>query len=213
MLSTEKHHVYEIYQNISSRFDRTRGYVWPCVTNFLDGLKPGCKLLEIGCGNGKNLLYREDLNSTGVDFVPNFVEMCKERGLHVLKANALELPFEDNTFDAVISIAVFHHLSTEERRIQALNEMNRVLKPGGNGFVMCWAYEQEYNGVKSTSRRIVAKGEQFVPWIDYKHRNLLGERFYYFYDKTEFETYTKAISVTTKNIFWEEGNWIFSYTN
>jgi ubiquinone/menaquinone biosynthesis C-methylase UbiE len=211
MISVEKTHVYETYQSISSRFDKTRGYVWPCVTEFLDSLPAGSRLLEIGCGNGKNLLYRSDLKAKGVDFVPNFVEMCKERGLDVIEANALTLPFEDASFDVVISIAVFHHLSSEERRRQALAEMNRVLKLGGKGFVMCWAYEQEYGGQKSTSRRIVGKGDQYVPGIDYKQRNRLGERFYYFYDRQEFGEFSESIMVKEKQISWEEGNWILEF--
>jgi len=212
MISVEKTHVYETYQNISSRFDKTRGYVWHGVTEFLDGLSAGSTLLEIGCGNGKNLMYRSDLKSKGVDFVPNFVEMCQTRGLDVIEANALTLPFEDASFDAVISIAVFHHLVSEERRRQALVEMNRVLKPGGKGMVMCWAYEQEYNGTSATSRRIVGKGDQYVPWIDYKERNRLGERFYYFYGKTEFAEFSESIPVAEKQISWEEGNWILAFT-
>ncbi len=212
MLSVEHTNVYQTYQTISNRFDITRAYVWPCVRNFLDSLPSGSRLLEIGCGNGKNLLYRSDLHSIGIDFVPNFVEMCAKRGINVVQANALHLPFMDESFDAVISIAVFHHLFTEERRRKALTEMNRVLKTDGKGFLMCWAYEQEYNGTKSTSRRIVGKGEQFIPWSDNKQKNLLGERFYYFYDKDDFEDYTDSIPVSYKSIFWEEGNWIFSYT-
>lgn len=207
----EKKHVYETYQTISTRFDKTRGYVWPCVSDFLDKLSVDSKLLEIGCGNGKNIMYRSDLKQTGVDFVPNFVQICKDRGLNVLEANALELPFDNNCFDTVISVAVFHHLGSEERRRKALIEMNRVLQPGGKGLVVCWAYEQEYKGQKSLIKRLVAKGDQYVSWKD-KDKNQLGERFYYFYDRDEFITYTETISVKEKRIYWEEGNWIFEFT-
>lgn len=216
MLSEEeKTHVYDTYQTISNEFDRSRGYIWSGVSDFLDSLQSGCRLLEIGCGNGKNLLYRSDLNSIGVDFVPNFVDICTKKGLNVLTANALELPFDDNSFDAVISVAVFHHLSTEERRRKALIEMNRVLKPNGKGLVVCWAYEQEMDGytsiVKTKNKRVIEKGDQYISWRA-KQKNQLGERFYYFYDKDDFISFTNSISVKDKTISWEEGNWLFTFS-
>lgn len=195
MLSTiEKEYVYDTYQCIFQHFDKTRHSVWKCVKKFIDSIPPSSSLLEIGCGNGKNLQYRKDLNSVGVDFVPNFVRLCKEKGLNVLEANALDLPFPDETFDFAISIAVFHHLSTEERRIRALREMKRVLKKGGRGLVVCW-------GIK--------KGDQFVEW----KRTKKGNRYYHFYDENSFQEYTQKIHSVSNKISWEEGNWVFEFTS
>ena len=41
-----------------------------------------------------------------------------------------------------MSIAVIHHLSTETRRLQAIQEINRILKIGGEALIYVWAYEQ-----------------------------------------------------------------------
>jgi SAM-dependent methyltransferase len=203
-MQTETDFVLNTYQTISKEFDITRGYVWTCVKDFLNTVEKHSSLLEIGCGNGKNLLYRSDLHSVGIDFVPNFVELCQKRGLSVLQGHALSLPFLDETFENVISIAVFHHLSTQERRENAVNEMLRVLKKGGKGMIVCWAYEQEYNGIKSTANKSLKKGDQYIGW------NKNNKRFYYVYDKPEFEEYTSTLK--DKRIYWEEGNWICVFT-
>jgi ubiquinone/menaquinone biosynthesis C-methylase UbiE len=201
----ENKYVYNTYEMISGDFSRTRTYVWKCVKVFLDQMGTGDSLLEIGCGNGKNLEYRKDICTKGIDFVPSFVDMCQSKGLDVIEGNAICLPFEDNTFDCVISIAVFHHLSSEDRRKKALEEMYRVLKVGGKGLVVCWAYEQTYDGKESTSKRILEKGDQYVGW------NGSNPRFYHCYDKKSFELYTNSIE-GEKTIEWEEGNWILQFT-
>ena len=59
-------------------------------------------------------------------------------------ADSLKLPVRSGTFDRVISIAVIHHFSTDSLRIQALEEIYRILRPGGQCLVYVWAYEQEH---------------------------------------------------------------------
>lgn len=58
-------------------------------------------------------------------------------------ADCMHLPYRSAVFDSVISIAVIHHLSTIERRVQAVQELCRVTRPGGSLLVYVWAFEQD----------------------------------------------------------------------
>ena len=71
-------------------------------------------------------------------------------------ADSLLLPMRTQSVDAIISIAVVHHFSTDSLRVQALSEMYRILRPGGRMLVLVWAYEQE--------NRKFATQDVFVPW-------------------------------------------------
>ena len=204
----EYHNVLNTYENIYSEFDKTRHHVWPCVRTFIDKISTDGNLLEIGCGNGKNLTYRENIVRKGIDFVPNFVKLCIGRGLDVSLGNAIDLQFPEESFDNCISIAVFHHLSSEERRIKALREMFRVLKTGGSGLVVCWAYEQSYEDTDSGISRSIKRGDQFISWKAAAN----NDRYYHCYDKDSFEKYTGCINVSRKKIWWQKGNWILEFT-
>ena len=70
--------------------------------------------------------------------------------------DCLHLPYRTGLFDAAICIAVVHHLSTEERRLAALRELSRVLRPGGNLLVYVWAMEQD--------GRKFDRQDVLVPW-------------------------------------------------
>ena len=59
--------------------------------------------------------------------------------------NNLSIPLKDNIADYVLSIAVVHHLTTEERRYKAVSEMIRILKPGGKMIIQVWAMKQPEN--------------------------------------------------------------------
>jgi ubiquinone/menaquinone biosynthesis C-methylase UbiE len=48
----------QVYNKIAKEFDKTRVSVWSSVKNFLDALPVESTVLDIGCGNGKNMLYR-----------------------------------------------------------------------------------------------------------------------------------------------------------
>ena len=53
------------------------------------------------------------------------------------------LPFRESCFDAVISVGVIHHFASAKRRTKALEELYRILRPGGKMLVYVWAFEQD----------------------------------------------------------------------
>jgi len=53
-------------------------------------------------------------------------------------ADVGHLPFSDEVFDWAISVATYHHIKGEEERQVALNELRRILKPGGEAFITVW---------------------------------------------------------------------------
>ena len=75
------------------------------------------------------MLYRDDIKMIGIDKCSKLADICKEKGLDVIEGDATRLPYKNNTFDFAISIAVIHHLSNSKRRLSALNEMIRIIKP------------------------------------------------------------------------------------
>lgn len=103
------------------------------ISMLLGGLKPGQKVLEIGCGTG--LLTTEAVKTRARIFALDV--SCELLGLAKKKkgarkaafccASAYELGFKEKSFDAIIGMSVLHHLDIE----RAFKEFSRVLKDGG----------------------------------------------------------------------------------
>ena len=55
------------YNIMADEFDKTRVRLWHCVKNDLDTFKSGSLILDVGCGNGKYMNYRNDLITKGID--------------------------------------------------------------------------------------------------------------------------------------------------
>ena len=187
--------VKDFYNKYHKSFDRTRYSVWRAVRDFIEVIPPGSTVLEAGCGNGKNLEYmnEKDLITMGVDFSDKLVDICKEKHLNVSVSDIRELPFEDNTFDYVLSIAVIHHLEKESDRIKAINEMLRVCKTGGKVLISVWSLKQE-----PESRRKFVSGPNLVKWLD-------TYRYYYIYDDDNLQNLLLGYDVG--NIMWDRGNY------
>jgi SAM-dependent methyltransferase len=203
-IELENEYVYNTYQNIADDFSSSRYKVWDSVKEFLDKIEVGSKILEVGCGNGKNLLYRkDDLQSYGCDISDEFVMICKERGLNVEKGNNINLNYETNYFDNTMSVAVIHHISSQERRIQAIKELVRVTKPGGIIFIEVWAMKQD-----KSSRFNFTDQDILVPFKDKASRNILGKRFYHIYKDGELEKEIEILdNIKIIKKFYEKGNW------
>ena len=129
----KQNHVIDVYNKISKRFDKTRFCRWPIVDEFVRQFKDRDMILEVGVGNGRNLAGVKGCKF-GVDVCDDFLKMSSQYGT-MIKAEKTELPFEDDYFDYILSVAVFHHLVTDEERVRCAEEMMRVLKKGGKLFL------------------------------------------------------------------------------
>jgi len=97
-----------------------------------DLLKPGDKVLEIGCGIGSVVA---ELGSQGYDAVGTDISReaiaygLKKYGDIKLEVQAAEtLPYEDQSYDVVLSFDLFEHIAQVDRHV---SEVFRVLRPGG----------------------------------------------------------------------------------
>lgn len=199
-MSIEEINVKNVYNAIAKEFSQTRYRPWSCVEEFLDDVKSGSKIGDIGCGNGKNMKYRKDCNNYGCDFSEELVDICRKDGLNTIYGDVLDIPYESESFDYTICIAVIHHLSTCEKRKKAIEEIMRVTKKGGKAMILVWALEQP-----SDSRRKFKEQDNMVSWKD-KKGNLLGERYYYVFKKDELESLINSEIKIIKS-FYELGNW------
>ncbi len=93
------------------------------------------RALDIGCGTGNILRKLRDYfdESIGLDLSDDMLDVAKEeldegRDWRLVRGKVSDLPFPDNYFEAVTAYSVFHHLPGFEEAIQ---EISRVLKPGG----------------------------------------------------------------------------------
>lgn len=152
----ERDHVHSVYDKIAPYFNDSRYKAWPKVQQFLLSLEPGSILADIGCGNGKYFHINKEVFKLGCDVCRPLVDFASSQGHEVQMCDCLHLPYRDGCFDAVLSIAVIHHLSTKERRIRAIKEMSRILRVGGHIMIYVWAMEQK--------RRKFEKQDIFVPW-------------------------------------------------
>lgn len=75
-------------------------------------------------------------------------------------------PFRSGIFDFTLSIAVIHHLRTPARRLQAIQEMLRVMRPGAVGLIFVWAFEENKSVKRHKKLKIIDGNEQdvLVPW-------------------------------------------------
>ena len=84
-------------------------------------------VLEIGCNTGDNLLALADLGlaATGIEPNGNARSLATNRGLQILDARAEDLPFEEDSFDLVLTCGLLIHIPPETFN-RALTEIHRV---------------------------------------------------------------------------------------
>ena len=107
-------------------------------------------ILDVGCGIGGSSLYLADkfaANVTGITLSPVQASRATERAIAASLdskvkfqvANALEMPFEDNSFDFIWSLESGEHMPD---KTQFIAECYRVLKPGGRLIVATWCHRE-----------------------------------------------------------------------
>ena len=137
-------------------------------------LARGGRLLNVGCAHGPDFLpFAQGFELWGMDSAPGMIRQAMRYSakfhlqVNLVVADAVCLPFPDNTFDWAISVATYHHIKGSEGRERAFKELLRVLKPGGEAFLTVWNRCQPRFWLRSS--------EQLVPW------RLKGEIVYRYY--------------------------------
>lgn len=154
----------EVFDQIAESWYRVRH--WPLLKEELKEVAArwqSGKLLNVGCAHGADfLLFSQSFELWGIDSSPGMLKQAlrysakMQHYVNLTAADALFLPFPNNTFDCAVSVATYHHIKGSEAREKAFVELKRVLKPQGEAFITVWNHGQPRFWLKSK--------EQQVPW-------------------------------------------------
>ena len=176
-------------------FSATRVYHWPELEVFIPYIKPGFKVLDLGCGNGRliKVLDKAGLkyDYLGIDFSEGLIDEAKKNfpDKNFMVLDMADIDFKENSFDLVLMGASFHHLTDKKQRQALLKKINYCLKLGGYLFMTNWnlwqrKYFQKYffkNFFKKKSLR-----DFFIPYtLPDKSASYL--RYYHSFSITELK--------------------------
>lgn len=202
------------YNFIAEEFDQTRQNNWEEFELFLEYIKNGDNLADLGCGNGRLYAFikqHRKINYTGIDISKNLIEKAKKAHPEVqfMLGDLLSLPLGNENFDTVTAIASLHHIPSNKLRKKALQEMHRILKKDGILILTNWnLFQPKYKKYiwKSRFRSILTLGkynsrDTFIPW-----RKSGINRYYYAFTENELKglldaTGFEIITARTKNNF------------
>jgi SAM-dependent methyltransferase len=194
----EIEYVKQIYEYIASEFNVTRAYKWNWITDFINSLPKNSLIYDIGCGSGRNMDY-PNYQFIGFDNCERFIELCRNKGLKVYYSEITDIRIRDNSADAIICIATFHHLSTYDNRIKALQELKRIVKINGKILLSVWAKEQP----KKTRITFDKYGDNIVFW------KKKYPRYYYIFELDELKLLIDEVGLNIDNEFYDCGNNVF----
>ena len=138
-------------------------------------------MLDLGCGGGRHAfeVYRRGADVVAFDLDPGELvpvtemfaamqeagEATEKAGASAISGDATHMPFGDGAFDRIIAAEVLEHILEDQR---AMNELARVLRPGGLAAItvpaflperICWALSSEYYDTPGGHVRIYTRAE------------------------------------------------------
>ena len=154
------------------------------------------KLLNLGCGHGADFLpFSKNFELYGIDFSDEMLKLARKYAgkfdfqTNLTTADVCSLPYSNEAFDYIISVATLHHLK-KERQLTAFQELRRVLKPGGRAFITVWNRRQPRFWFKSK--------EIEVPW---RTQNETLYRYYYLFTYGEIKKLAQDSGLEIIKIF------------
>jgi len=164
-------------------------------------------ILDHGCGQGRHTtqLRADGFAVTGFDYSRILLDMAVEEmnkrklSIPYVRGNMPNLPFKDSAFDWVLSLfGSFGYLSDKEN-IEVLEEIARVLKPGGTLMLDIWNKEAVLNRYGDDKKHQIGNNEFFIQKCHFDHNlnRMTVNRFFTSPDNEEkysvsFRVYTRA---------------------
>lgn len=172
--------VVEDYNKISEDFDKTRKSDWKEFELFLDYIKNGQFVADLGCGNGrfyKFISKHREIKYLGIDNNEKLLEKArkdfkKDEKEEFVKGDLISLPLDNEMVDIAVSIASLHHIPSTDFRNKSIQEIHRILKKEGILILTVWnLFQPKYKKYiwKSRLRYILSFGkydtrDTFIPW-------------------------------------------------
>lgn len=195
---TKEEKVHHVFEKIYNNYDKMNSVIsfqqhikWRSDTMKRMKVKKGTKALDVCCGTADWTLalaeaVGENGEVIGLDFSKNMLKIGQEKVKHLsqvklIHGNAMELPFEDNTFDYV---TIGFGLRNVPDYLQVLKEMYRVVKPGGQ--VVCletshptlFGFKQLYYAyfrfIMPFFGKLFAKSYKEYSWLNESTQNFPG---------------------------------------
>lgn len=192
------------YDRIAAHFAATREHPWPEVREFLDG-RDGDVGLDVGCGNGRHAALLADRTDrvVGVDLSRGLLAVAADRAVDRgfaaswVLGDAATLPVRDGRVDLGVYVATLHHLPDRQLRVRSLDELARVLVPGGRALVSAW----------STTHDRFDRDAGFDADLDWTlpDGEVVG-RYYHVYDPVEFDADLARSDLSVVRSFTSSGN-------
>jgi len=188
------------FDEIADEFDASRPRPWRETVAFARDLPPNARILDVGCGGGRNLVYLGERGHriVGLDASLRLLRISAAKVWRTSLAlgDACALPFSAATFDAVHCVAALHHLPSDAERRKTVREITRVLRPRRFVLLSVWALEQE-------RFKSAAGADVSVPWRRSDGR--VVQRFYHLFRSGELEELAAASDLALVR-GWREGD-------
>lgn len=195
--------IQHVYDRIAGHFASTRTRPWPEVIDFVESVGSVARALDLGCGNGRHVpaLANAGGEVVAVDLSRSLLEIARASQPHLvvswIQADVLGLPIVSDSVDVALYIATIHHLPSREQRIASLDELSRVLRPGGVGLISAWSVSHEKFDATAAHDRV-------IPWTLPTGETI--DRFYHLYDLEEFSADLRRSALAVERGFESAGN-------
>ena len=201
-------------KELARDYDLKRKKPWSALASFLNYLKTkdyhlDGKILDLGCGNGRNLELFKSNYLIGIDNSLEFLKIAKERKFHdklnpqFILSDMKVLPLRPNSIDTIFSIAALHHIERVQNRQLLINQLYKILRKSGLLLITVWRRYQkrfrDYFIIDHLKRIFSLKfkqlqkdqgledfGDILIPW-NVANLNKTYERYYHLYTKAEIK--------------------------
>lgn len=199
------------YNKISTKFSSTRRFLSSDIIALEGYLSENNELLDLGCGNGRfyQLAKEKRTKYLGADISENLLKSAKTNypeANFLLLNDFIKLPFDDEQFDIVVSLAVFHHIPSTPFRLKYLSEINRVLKKNGILILTVWDLKKNSKAKKILFKSLLKKAIGLSPldWNDifypFKDGENMVDRYLHVFSPQELSGFVQSAGFKVEKI-------------
>ena len=139
-------------------------------------MQKGAKVLDLGCGTGLELDYYFALNPsakvTGIDLAADMLKALKEKfsdkAITAIQGSYFDIPFEENSYDAVVSVESLHHF-TKVQKVPLYRKIYKALKGGGYFILTDYFAPNNEQEILSQQELLRLKEEQGITDNEFYH--------------------------------------------